>query len=270
MLGNYSVTVEMVGFKSAVRSGIRLIGGQTIRQDITLELGEVSEQMTVSASAEILNTTNADVTHTVDKMYYDNLPVVMGADIRLAEALLQLQPGYNPDEAERRPDVPWQPVQSRLNGGQHSAWRTSSTAWLSVISGHNQSHESAPPIESVGEMKVITSTFSAQYGHSSGGTVEYTSKSGTKDLHGSFYEYLANDKLNARGFFPRTGVQSREAMRTVSPWAAPFLFPRSTTDATRHSSSQRGLVEVPLRRAARLRQHDADRCIQDRAISARC
>src|SRR3954467_12059336 len=61
-------------------------------------------------------------------------------------------------------------------------------------------------------MKVITSTYSAQYGHSSGGTVEYTSKSGTKDLHGSFYEYFANDKLNARGFFPdRTSKQRNNA-----------------------------------------------------------
>ena len=75
--------------------------------------------------------------------------------------------------------------------------------------GHNQSHESAPPIESVGEMKVITSSFSAQYGHSSGGTVEYSSKSGTKDLHGSFYEYFANDALNARGFFPAKATKQR-------------------------------------------------------------
>ena len=79
VLGTYTITVEMTGFKSAVRSGIRLIGGQTFRQDIALELGEVSEQITVLASAEILNTANADVTHTVDSTFYQNLPVVMGA-----------------------------------------------------------------------------------------------------------------------------------------------------------------------------------------------
>jgi hypothetical protein len=50
-------------------------------------------------------------------------------------------------------------------------------------------------------MKVITTTYSAQYGHTSGGFIEYTSKSGTNDLHGSAYEYFANDALNARGFF---------------------------------------------------------------------
>ena len=50
-------------------------------------------------------------------------------------------------------------------------------------------------------MKVITTTYSAQYGHTSGGFIEYTSKSGTNNLHGSAYEYFANDALNARGFF---------------------------------------------------------------------
>ena len=58
------------------------------------------------------------------------------------------------------------------------------------------------PIESVGEMRVIESQYSAQYGHTSGGTVEYTSKAGTSEFHGNLYEYFANDALNARGFFP--------------------------------------------------------------------
>src|SRR5262245_49789608 len=210
VLGNYSVTVEMVGFKTAVRSGIRLIGGQTIREDVTLELGEVSEQVTVTANTELLSTTNADVTHTVDKLYYENLPVVMGADIRLAEALLQLQPGYNPMKPNGDPMFRGSQFQSRLNGGQHSAMENFfDGVAFGYAAGHNQSHESAPPIESVGEMKVITSSFSAQYGHSRGGTVEYSSKSGTKDLHGSFYEYFANDKLNARGFFPAARTKQR-------------------------------------------------------------
>jgi Carboxypeptidase regulatory-like domain/TonB dependent receptor len=210
VLGTYTITVEMTGFKSAVRSGIRLIGGQTFRQDIALELGEVSEQITVLASAEILNTANADVTHTVDSTFYQNLPVVMGADIRLAEALLQLQPGYTPMKPNGDPMFRGSQFSSRLNGGQTFAMENFfDGVAFGYASGHNQSHESAPPIESVGEMKVITASFSAQYGHSSGGTVEYISKSGTKDLHGSFYEYFANDKLNARGFFPARASKQR-------------------------------------------------------------
>ncbi len=203
VLGTYTISVEMPGFKTTSRTGIRLAGGQTYRQDVVMELGSVSEQVTVAASAEILNTANADVTHTVDKIYYENLPVVMGADIRLAEALLQLQPGYNPMKPNGDPMFRGSQFQARLNGGQHSAMENFfDGVAFGYASGHNQSHESAPPIESIGEMKVITSTYSAQYGHTSGGTVEYSSRAGTKDLHGSFYEFFANDKLNARGFFP--------------------------------------------------------------------
>ncbi len=210
VLGTYTVTVEVAGFKTAARADIALVGGQTYRQDISMELGSVSERVTVSASGEVLNTTNADVTHTVDKVYYENLPVVMGADIRLAEALLQLEPGYNPMKPNGDPMFRGSQFQSRLNGGQHSAMENFfDGVAFGYAAGHNQSHESAPPIESVGEMKVITSAFSAQYGHSSGGTVEYSSRGGTKDLHGSFYEYFANDKLNARGFFPAQASKQR-------------------------------------------------------------
>ena len=203
VLGTYAVTVEMPGFKTAVRSGIVLSGGLVVRQDFALELGTVSERVEVSAQTEVLNTTQADVTSDVNETYYRNLPVVMGADIRLAEALLQLQPGYTPMKPNGDPMFRGSQFGSRLNGGQSfAAENFFDGVAFGYAAGHQQSHESAPPIESVGEMKVITSSYSAQYGHTSGGTIEYTSKSGTKELHGSLYEYFANDALNARGFFP--------------------------------------------------------------------
>jgi len=203
VLGTYSVTVEAQGFKTTSRTDIRAVGGQVVRQDVKLELGSVNEQVTVAASTEILSTTNADVTHSVDSTYYNNLPVVMGGDIRLAEALLQLQPGFTPMKPNGDPMFRGSQFGSRLNGGQSFAMENFfDGVAFGYAAGHQQSHESAPPIESIGEMKVITASFSAQYGHSSGGTVEYSSKAGTKDYHGSLYEYFANDKLNARGFFP--------------------------------------------------------------------
>jgi len=203
VLGTYTISVESAGFKKALLSGIRLAGGQVFRQDITMELGSVADQVTVSASAEILNSANADVSHVVDSNYYSNLPVVMGGDIRLAEALLQLQPGFTPMKPNGDPMFRGSAFSSRLNGGQvQAAENFFDGVAFGYAAGHNGSQESAPPIESVSEMKVTTSMYSAQYGHSNGGTIEYTSKSGTKQLHGSFYEYLANDKLNARGFFP--------------------------------------------------------------------
>jgi hypothetical protein len=203
VLGTYSVTVEHAGFKSGVRSGIQLLGGQNYRIDLRLELGTVTEKVEVSAAGELLNTEQPDVAHTVGEQYYRDLPVVMGADIRLAEALLQLQPGFTPMRPNGDPMFRGSQFGSRINGGQSFATENFfDGVAFGYASGHQDSHESAPPIESVGEMRVIESAYSAEYGHTSGGTVEYTSKAGTKDFHGTAYEYFANDALNARGFFP--------------------------------------------------------------------
>jgi hypothetical protein len=209
-LGTYTVTVEHPGFKTFVRSGIQLTGGAVYRQDANLELGAVTERVEVTAAAEQINSSQAEVTNTVDQNYYKNLPVVMGADIRLAEAMLLLQPGYFPMKPNGDPMFRGSQFSSRMNGGQtFGAENFFDGAAFGYASGHQQSHESAPSIESIQEMKVTNSMYSAQYGHTTGGTIEYTSKSGTNDLHGSLYEYFANDKLNARGFFPMARTKQR-------------------------------------------------------------
>src|SRR5256885_350279 len=202
VLGTYTVTVEQQGFKAFIRSGILLTGGQIVRADATLELGTVSERVEVSASGEMLNVSQPDVSHTVDEKYYRDLPVVMGSDVRLAESLLQIQPGFLPMKPNGDPMFRGSQFNSRINGGQTMATENFfDGAAFGYAVGHQQSHESTPPLESIQEMKVITTTYTAQYGHTSGGFIEYTSKSGTNKLHGSAYEYFANDALNARGFF---------------------------------------------------------------------
>jgi hypothetical protein len=210
VLGTYTVSVEHAGFKSSVRSDLEVIGGQTYRVDLRLELGTVSDRVEVSAAADMVNTDQPDVASTVGEAYYRDLPVVMGADIRLAEALLQLQPGFTPMRPNGDPMFRGSQFGSRINGGQSFATENFfDGVAFGYASGHQDSHESAPPIESVGEMRVIESAYSAQFGHTSGGTVEYTSKSGTKEFHGSGYEYFANDALNARGFFPAAVSKQR-------------------------------------------------------------
>ncbi len=227
-LGAYTVNVEQPGFKTFVRSGIQLAGGAVYRQDANLELGAVTERVEVVATSELINTSQPEVTNTVDQNYYKNLPVVMGADIRLAEALLLLQPGYFPMKPNGDPMFRGSQFSSRMNGGQSfGAENFFDGAAFGYASGHQQSHESSPSIESIQEMKVTNSIYSAQYGHTTGGTIEYTSKSGANGLHGSLYEYLANDKLNARGFFPvaRTKQRSNAYGFTVSgPISIPKVY----------------------------------------------
>jgi len=210
VLGTYSVTVEGPGFKTFVRSGVLLGGGEVVRQDATLELGSVNERVEVSASAEMINVSQPDVSHTVDEKYYRELPIVMAADVRLAESLLQIQPGFLPMKPNGDPMFRGSQFNSRINGGQTMATENFfDGAAFGYAEGHQQSHESAPPVEAIQEMRVINTTYSAQYGHTSGGFIEYTSKSGTNNIHGSFYEYFANDALNARGFFPAEVTKQR-------------------------------------------------------------
>jgi hypothetical protein len=184
VLGTYSVLVEHSGFKSASQTNIQIVGGQTYRIDLRLELGAVSEKVEVNASGEMVNTEQPDVAHTVGDTYYRDLPIVMGADIRLAESLLQIQPGYTPMRPNGDPMFRGSQFSSRINGGQAFATENYfDGVAFGYASGHQDSHESGPPVESINEMKVTESQYSAQLGHTSGGTVEYTSKSGTNDLH---------------------------------------------------------------------------------------
>jgi hypothetical protein len=202
VVGSYTLTVDHAGFKTSVKTGVLLQGGDTIREDVTLVVGAVTESVDVKAEAEQLNVTTPDVSHTVGEKYYQDLPIITAADVRLAEAMLQIQPGYLPMKPNGDPQFRGSQFNSRISGGQTMATENFfDGAAFGYAVGHQQSHESAPPMESIQEMRVITTTYSAQYGHTSGGFIEYTSKSGTNTLHGSAYEFLANDALNARGFF---------------------------------------------------------------------
>src|SRR5437764_1812016 len=201
IVGTYSITVDHPGFKASVSSGIVITGAETVRQDIALAVGSVSEAVEVVAS-EALNVTTPDVSHVVDNKYYEDLPTITAADVRLAESMLQIQPGYLPMKPNGDPMFRGSQFNSRINGGQAMATENFfDGAAFGYAVGHQQSHESTPPVEAIQEVKVITTSYSAQYGHTSGGFINYTAKSGTNTLHGSAYEYLANDALNAKGYF---------------------------------------------------------------------
>jgi len=202
ILGTYTVRVEKQGFKLFSRSGIVLTGAQTYRQDAKLEVGQVTETVEVVGGAEQVNTENATVSHTVGETYYRDLPTVMGADIRLAESLLQLQPGYVPMQPNGDALFRGSQFTSRINGGQTMATENwFDGAAFGYAEGHQGTQESSLPFTSVQEMTVVENTFSAQYGHTSGGFVTYATKSGTSKIHGNVYDFFSNNKLDAANYF---------------------------------------------------------------------
>src|SRR5262245_47392898 len=210
VLGPYTVSVNITGFKKAVTSGIVLRPGDVIRHDVQLQIGEMAES--VEVSGEAIDVTKPEVSHSVNEKYYEDLPIVTAADVRLAESVLQMQPGYLPMSPNGDPMFRGSQFNSRINGGQARATENFFDGGaFGYASGHQGSQESAPPVEAVQEVTVITTTYSAQYGHTSGGFIEYTSKSGTNKYHASAYGYLAKDSLNSQGHFklPKTPLDNK-------------------------------------------------------------
>ncbi len=203
ILGTYRVDIEKQGFKVFSQTGMKLTGGQTARVDAKLDVGATSESVQVEATTtDFVNTETATVQHTVGESYYHDLPAVMGADIRLAESLLQLQPGYVPMQPNGDAIFRGSQFTSRMNGGQTMATENwFDGAAFGYAEGHQQTQESSIPYPSVREMTVVQNTFSAQYGHTSGGFITYTTKSGTNHLHGNLYDFYTNNKLDASNYF---------------------------------------------------------------------
>ncbi|HWX92081.1 MAG TPA: TonB-dependent receptor [Terriglobales bacterium] len=201
-IGLYTVEVQKEGFKVFSQTSIRLTGGQTWRQDVKLEVGAVTQSVEVMATATQINTENPTVAHTVSETYYRDMPAVMGADIRLAESLLQLQPGFVPMQPNGDAIFRGSQFTSRINGGQTLAtanWFDG--AEFGYAEGHQGTQESSIPYPSVQEMTVVENTFSAQYGHTSGGFITYTTKSGTEKYHGNLYDFYGTDKFDGSNYF---------------------------------------------------------------------
>jgi Carboxypeptidase regulatory-like domain len=163
VLGSYKVQVEKTGFKMFVHTGVVVNSGATVRLDAALDLGQVTETVEVRTSTVDVNVSNAEVSHVLGEKFYHDLPVVMGSDIRLAESLLAMQPGYVPMRPNGDPIFRGSQFQSRMNGGQTMAMENylDGASFGSAID-HNNTQERSVPFDSVKETKIIQSNFSAQ------------------------------------------------------------------------------------------------------------
>jgi len=151
VLGRYVVTVDLEGFKKAVSSEIVLEGGDAFRHDVGLQVGALSETVEVK-SASGLSDTRPDVSHTVNEKYYADLPIVTAGDVRLAESVLLMQPGYLPMSPNGDPMFRGSQFNSRINGGQARATENFFDGGaFGYASGHQQSQESAPPVEATAQ-----------------------------------------------------------------------------------------------------------------------
>ena len=209
-IGSYIVTVEREGFRGFQRRDVTLTTGQVLELRIRLEVGAVSETVTVTGETPLVETRNSDVTQLIESKSIENLPL----GNRRALNVIALSPsavfvayGNNPGNAT--------PMFS-LAGGRTQ----SQMFWIDGGAGQNLRLGAAqinldPPVETVGEIKILSNNNSAEYGGSAGGIIVANTKSGTNQFRGSLYEYLRNDALDAPGYFAtiRDGAKVKTPLR---------------------------------------------------------
>jgi hypothetical protein len=193
--GPYQLSVELPGFKKYVREGITVLVAQTLRIDVTLEVGAANEEVTVTSDAPLLRTESGDVSHTVASKTLDELPVLGiggtlsgSAGIRNPYAMVQLVPGstWTPNSLVRLNGTPANTQSFRVEGQD-----ASNTGTPGVPA------QSQPSVDAIQEVAIQTSNYAPEFGQVGGGVFNVTMKSGTNEFHGTAYEYFVNEAFNA-------------------------------------------------------------------------
>ena len=196
--GRYSVKVEATGLKKYEREGVTVQTGSTVSLDIEMQIGSVTETITVNADASQLETATSDIGVTVERSLIANLPLEVSGTIRNPLQFITLVPGFvgivgnNP--ADNAND------DFKVNGGQEGGTDVLvDGVSISLVSPNIQWNKGVSP-EAVEEFKVLQSNFSPEYGESGDGIISLTLKSGTNDFHGSVYDFLRNRVLDANSW----------------------------------------------------------------------
>ncbi len=195
-VGTYMATVTSEGFRTAERPGIALSALQSLRVDFVLELGQVTETVTITSQAPQVDTRSTQIGMTVDDRRIRDLPL----NGRNPLDLVRLVPGVQRVSTTIRPSFGQQNM--NINGGRHF-----SVNYLldggSMSYFHRGQGLILPPPDAVQEFRVSTTGVTAEHGRGFS-VISAVTRSGTNEFHGSVWHFLRNDALDARNFFSRT------------------------------------------------------------------
>ena len=205
--GRYSATVEASGFKRTVNEGFDLNVGQKTTLDFALEIGQLENTINVTADAPLLEADTATRGQVIESLRVTELPLNSG---RNPINLVNLAPGvqFSGNPQFYRPFDNGDNVQFSINGGlvRHNEYLLDGVSNNAVtdadLSRTRSSNNIAfvPPADATQEFKVMTNTYDAQYGRTSGGIINVTTKSGGNEFHGSVFEFLRRYELDANTF----------------------------------------------------------------------
>lgn len=222
-VGTYTLTVEHPGFEKSVQTGIKLDVFQKARMDAQLRVGAITTTVEVAASAPLVETATATVGAVVDTRQVVELPL----NIRRFGNLPLLFPGSVPDRGGFSTNIFGSPF-SETTYASNGARGSGNNILIDGVDSKNMftgGFSVQPSVDAVQEFKVQTQSFSAVFGKNSGSTINLVTKSGTNEIHGSAFEFLRNDKLDARNFFDQD--QADPITGQVIPGTARASFRRN-------------------------------------------
>lgn len=199
-IGTYELTAASAGFQGYRRPSVQVQTNQTTNIDIQLQVGAVTETVTVTGgSIPLISTETMEVGMVVESKRFLDLPLTMSGQMRTPSRFMKLSPGVAPSGTWTR----------SISGGGGFQDQTYYDGIALSRGDQSQDDEVTPSVEAIAEFKLITNNYSAEYAHAMGGITSYTMKSGTNELHGQGLYLLRNEKLDARSFFSTSRLPSK-------------------------------------------------------------
>jgi hypothetical protein len=204
-VGAYVLTAEKMGFRREVRQGIELVVAQEAQVNMTLLVGSIDQQVTVTGDAPLVNTTLASTSGLINESQVKDLPL----NGRSFDQLITLNVGTSNNSSNTLNNASWNGFSVAGKRPETNRFLINGVDWI----GGNATAQYITPygvsgqllgVEAVREFNLVANTYGAEYGKRAGGTVNIVTASGTNQLHGDVFEYLRNSAFDARNFFDAT------------------------------------------------------------------
>ncbi len=215
--GMYEVRTEKAGFKVSTRAGVELQVQQTARVDVTLEVGQVSETVEITSALPLLTTENATVGTVIEQRRITDLPL----NGRNFFSLVALSPNVTFGFAQAAQAAGRQGgTRSQLTmslAGARSAWSNYTLDGVTNTDINFNLYIVLPSVEALQEFKVQTGIYPAEFGRAAG-QINVSTRGGSNEYHGSAFEFLRNDKLDARPYFFKDPESPTQTAPTKQPY----------------------------------------------------
>jgi hypothetical protein len=227
--GQYEVAVTAEGFKRAVRDTVSVTVGDRVNVDLTMEVGEMTQSVSVTAEAPLLQTASSSSGQVVDTKRLAELPLAHGQPLQLMG--LATGVAYTGSATLDRPYEPTHIAGFAMNGtrGNRSDITIDGIPSTATANANEVIASYVPPQDMVQEFRVQTATFDAQFGNTEGGVTNISIKSGTNNFHGTAYYYKQAPALFANNWFANAGNQPRTEFdydRVGGSFGGPVILPK--------------------------------------------